>query len=209
MRSRTSEPGSMAQNRARSKSGPSGGTETLKRVTLTVPLRRPIAYLLYCGRWDLSSGRRTRARLLGILLRGSGSGGRRRLLLLGIDCLGRLGLGRPILLLFGLLALDLAFLALDQDDLLLHRCRLFVVLDRLVLFFVDGHDLLDRLEVGVGLLLHLLLVEGLLLLERIDLVGIGGQRVGEVGGLVEVAQDRGGVGRQGAEVQGPDLGSLL
>src|SRR5688572_6035034 len=42
MRSRTSEPGSIAQKRARSKSGPSGGTDTLKRVTLTVPLRRPI-----------------------------------------------------------------------------------------------------------------------------------------------------------------------
>src|SRR4051794_31534331 len=42
IRSRTSVPGSISQKRARSKSGPSGGTTTLNRVMLSVPLRRPM-----------------------------------------------------------------------------------------------------------------------------------------------------------------------
>src|SRR3982750_3233739 len=42
MRSRTSEPGSISQKRARSKSGPSAGTATLNRVTATVLLKSPI-----------------------------------------------------------------------------------------------------------------------------------------------------------------------
>src|SRR4051812_12181071 len=46
MRSRTSEPGSISQKRARSKSGPSGGTTTLNRVTATVPLKSPIVACL-------------------------------------------------------------------------------------------------------------------------------------------------------------------
>src|SRR3954468_7973444 len=42
MRSRTSEPGSISQKRARSKSGPSAGTATVNRVTATVLPKSPI-----------------------------------------------------------------------------------------------------------------------------------------------------------------------
>src|SRR6185436_11767190 len=70
MRSRTSEPGSMAQNWIRSKSGPSGGTATLNRVTLMEPLKRPM---------DISSSPPRGGGEGGILAhRGTGGRGRRR-----------------------------------------------------------------------------------------------------------------------------------
>src|ERR1700712_2786577 len=66
MRSRTSEPGSISQKRARSKSGPSGGTATLNRVTATLALKSPIPENLLLisgltgadGRGILADGRR-------------------------------------------------------------------------------------------------------------------------------------------------------
>src|SRR4051794_23794916 len=71
MRSRTSEPGSISQKRARSKSGPSGGTTTLNRVTATVPLKSPIAKTSCCAAAaaDNAGGKR------GILADGRGLGG--------------------------------------------------------------------------------------------------------------------------------------
>src|SRR5947199_580525 len=103
MRSRTSEPGSIAQKRARSKSGPSGGTTTLKRVTASVPLKSPIVlYLLLLPAMPVERG--------GILADGRGrggmgvrrsGGGRRRLgivLRVGrrLPGRGRSGLGRGL-----------------------------------------------------------------------------------------------------------------
>src|SRR6478672_546774 len=70
MRSRTSEPGSISQKRARSKSGPSAGTATLNRVTATVPLKSPIVRKTSCERGRkgrrgeiLADGRRDRGLL--------------------------------------------------------------------------------------------------------------------------------------------------
>src|SRR5947208_6824629 len=95
MRSRTSEPGSISQKRARSKSGPSGGTTTLKRVTASVPLKSPIVlYLLLLPAMPVERG--------GILADGRGwRGGRRGLgIVLGAGRRllghGRIGLGRGL-----------------------------------------------------------------------------------------------------------------
>src|SRR4051795_11933727 len=86
MRSRTSEPGSISQKRARSKSGPSAGTATLNRVTATVPLKSPIVRKTSCERGrkgrrgeilaDGGRGRRLpRKRLCSSPVLGGGRGG--------------------------------------------------------------------------------------------------------------------------------------